>query len=49
MPGPGKPFEVFQADHAACGQYAEQQALRERARTKLVSFVDLFYWPVLAE
>jgi hypothetical protein len=25
MPGPGKPFEVFQADDAACRQWAEQQ------------------------
>jgi len=25
MPGPGKPFEVFQADDATCRQYAQQQ------------------------
>jgi hypothetical protein len=25
MPGPGKPFEVFQADDASCRQYAEAQ------------------------
>jgi hypothetical protein len=25
MPGPGKPFEVFQADDAACRQWAQQQ------------------------
>jgi len=25
MPGPGKPFEVFQADDYACRQWAEQQ------------------------
>jgi len=25
MPGPGKPFEAFQADQAQCKQYAEQQ------------------------
>ncbi len=26
MPGPGKPFEVFQSDDAACRQWANQQA-----------------------
>ena len=26
MPGPGKPFEVFQSDDAACRQWAAQQA-----------------------
>ncbi len=25
LPGPGKPFEVFQADEAACRQWAQQQ------------------------
>jgi len=25
MPGPGKPFEVFQADDATCRQWAQQQ------------------------
>ena len=25
MPGPGKPFEVFQADDAVCRQWAQQQ------------------------
>jgi hypothetical protein len=29
LPGPGKPFEVFQSDDAACRQWASQQARPE--------------------